>query len=115
MEVITLALAARDLKVSMISGRELGFPGGMLNKLESITCIPLNTSHNSSTDSVSFRIQCELNERANASVFYGFRMLHRWSNGHLVPVDRLMYAARDVTTTINITINIYLAKCVMFA
>ena len=40
--------------------------------------------NNTSTCSVNFcyRIQREVNERANASVFGGCRMLHRWSNGY---------------------------------
>ncbi|XP_018015477.1 thymidine phosphorylase [Hyalella azteca] len=83
---LTPALAACGLKVPMISGRGLGHTGGTLDKLESINGM-----------NACLTVQ-ELQEalRAVGCVITG-------QTRSVVPADKRMYAARDITNTVSST------------
>ncbi len=78
------ALAACGLKVPMISGRGLGFTGGTLDKLESIPGLNVNCS----VSQIEFLVEtvgcCIVGQTAE-----------------LNPADRLLYATRDITCTVD--------------
>lgn len=78
------ALAACGLKVPMISGRGLGFTGGTLDKLESIPGFNVNLP----VDSIEKLIEdvgcCIVGQTAE-----------------LNPADRILYATRDITSTVD--------------
>ncbi|KAF2367014.1 Glycosyl transferase family 3 N-terminal domain [Trinorchestia longiramus] len=80
---LTPALASCGLKVPMISGRGLGHTGGTLDKLESIpgfnACLPAD-------------------DLMSALQTVGCVITGQTEN--IVPADRRMYAARDVTGTV---------------
>jgi len=80
---LTPALAACGLKVPMISGRGLGHTGGTLDKLESIP---------------GFRVQLPRAELEAALGSVGCVVAGQTAD--LVPADKIMYAARDVTATV---------------
>ena len=75
--------ASIGIKVPMMSGRALGHTGGTLDKLESMP------GYNTSLDAEKFR---ELIARN------GFAMTGQTKE--IVPADRLLYALRDVTGTV---------------
>lgn len=75
--------AACGLQVPMMSGRALGHTGGTLDKLESIT------GYTTSLDNARF------NEIITSC---GYAMTGQSSD--IVPADRLLYALRDVTGTV---------------
>merc|ERR1719427_1270744 len=81
--VLAPALAACGLRVPMISGRGLGITGGTLDKLESIPgyCVQL-----------SLEEIRECVEKAGCCI--------AGQTAQICPADRLMYAARDVTSTV---------------
>lgn len=78
------ALAACGLKVPMISGRGLGFTGGTLDKLESI---------------VGFRVDCSKSQVEDLIERVGCCIVGQTSE--LNPADRILYATRDVTSTVD--------------
>lgn len=80
------AVAALGLKVPMISGRGLGHTGGTLDKLESIP---------------GFRVSLNVREMQEALDKVGCCIVGQTAD--IVPADRRMYAARDVTSTVKST------------
>lgn len=81
--ILAPALAACDVVVPMISGRGLGFTGGTLDKLESISGFRTDLSENE-----FMRVLSEC-----GCVISG-------QTSELVPADRRIYALRDVTATV---------------
>lgn len=78
------ALAACGLKIPMISGRGLGFTGGTLDKLESIP---------------GFQVSCS-KERIEALIDkVGCCIVGQTLE--LNPADRILYATRDITSTVD--------------
>lgn len=77
-------LAALGLKVPMISGRGLGFTGGTLDKLESIEGFNVRFSSKQILDAIENIGCCIVGQTEK-----------------IVPVDKVMYATRDVTATIS--------------
>ncbi|XP_031552709.1 thymidine phosphorylase-like [Actinia tenebrosa] len=78
------ALAACEVKVPMISGRGLGHTGGTLDKLESIP---------------GFRVSLTPEEMKDVLKNVGCCIVGQ--NKSLVPADRVLYAVRDVTGTVD--------------
>lgn len=87
--VLAPALAACGLKVPMVSGRGLSFTGGTLDKLEAIP---------------GFNVSLNNNQMRECLRYAGCFIAGQTKS--LVPADRIMYAARDVTATVD---NIHLA------
>ena len=81
--LIAPIVAAAGLKVPMISGRSLGHTGGTLDKLETIP---------------GFRTQLSMAEFAEIIAKCGFFMAGQ--TPRLVPADRILYALRDHTGTV---------------
>ena len=81
--LIAPIVAAAGLKVPMISGRSLGHTGGTLDKLETIP---------------GFRTQLSLDEMLQITLKCGFSMAGQTPK--LVPADRILYALRDHTGTV---------------
>jgi len=81
--LIAPIVAAAGLKVPMISGRSLGHTGGTLDKLETIP---------------GFRTQLSMAEFAEIIAECGFFMAGQ--TPRLVPADRILYALRDHTGTV---------------
>jgi pyrimidine-nucleoside phosphorylase len=76
-------VAAAGLVVPMISGRALGHTGGTLDKLESIP---------------GYRTQLSLKEMEQVLAKVGASIVGQ--TNHLVPADRVLYALRDRTATV---------------
>jgi len=76
-------VAAAGVKVPMMSGRALGHTGGTLDKLESIT---------------GYRTGLSVAEFRDYITKTGFAMTGQTKE--IVPADRLLYALRDVTGTV---------------
>ena len=81
--VVAPAAAAAGLRVPMISGRGLGHTGGTLDKLESIP---------------GFNTRLSLEEFRRVLSVCGLALMGQTED--LVPADRLLYALRDVTATV---------------
>ena len=81
--LIAPIVAAAGLKDPMISGRSLGHTGGTLDKLETIP---------------GFRTQLPLDEMLRITAKVGFAMAGQTPK--LVPADRILYALRDHTGTV---------------
>jgi len=81
--VLAPLAAACGLRVPMMSGRSLGHTGGTLDKLESIP---------------GYRTDLSLERFRTALERIGFAMIGQSES--VVPADRLMYALRDVTGTV---------------
>ena len=81
--LIAPIVAAAGLKDPMISGRSLGHTGGTLDKLETIP---------------GFRTQLPLDEMLRITEKVGFAMAGQTPK--LVPADRILYALRDHTGTV---------------
>ncbi len=81
--VIAPILASLGVKVPMMSGRALGHTGGTLDKLESIP---------------GYRTNLSIQEFKQALAADGMAMIGQSSE--IVPADRLLYALRDVTGTV---------------
>jgi len=81
--LIAPIVAAAGLADPMISGRSLGHTGGTLDKLETIP---------------GFRTQLSMKEFGNVIAECGFSMIGQTKN--LVPADRILYALRDHTGTV---------------
>ncbi|MDX1357981.1 MAG: thymidine phosphorylase [Clostridia bacterium] len=76
--------AASGLTVAKMSGRALGHSGGTIDKLESIP---------------GFRTDMDLKEFENAYRKTGICIAGQ--SGNMVPADKILYALRDVTATID--------------
>ncbi|KAK4021943.1 hypothetical protein OUZ56_007431 [Daphnia magna] len=81
--ILAPALAACGLKVPMVSGRGLGFTGGTLDKLEAIP---------------GFKVDLTLEEMQQCLADSGCCICGQTAT--LVPADRIMYATRDITGTV---------------
>lgn len=81
--LIAPIVAAAGLADPMISGRSLGHTGGTLDKLETIP---------------GFNTQLSLKEFGDVIAKCGFSMIGQTKN--LVPADRILYALRDHTGTV---------------
>lgn len=77
-------LAACGLKIAKMSGRGLGHTGGTLDKLESIPGYNINRNQKDFISQVN---------KCNLSII--------GQSDQLVPADKMMYALRDVTATID--------------
>lgn len=82
--VVTPLVAAAGVPVAKISGRGLGHTGGTLDKLESIP---------------GFRVDLNLAEAAAAVKAAGAVITGQ--TGNIVPADKMIYALRDVTATVD--------------
>lgn len=82
--VVVPILAACGLKVPKMSGRGLGFTGGTVDKLESIPGL--------TTDLGAERIRVQI--RDVGAVIAG-------QSAEVVPADKMIYALRDVTATVD--------------
>jgi len=82
--IVAPIAAAAGLKVSKLSGRGLGHTGGTIDKLESIP------GFNCNLNMEQFRIQVDQIGLAVNS-----------AGKELVPADKLLYALRDVTATVD--------------
>jgi len=82
--IIAPLVAACGGKVAKMSGRGLGHTGGTLDKLESIPSFSIDHSMEAFTDIVNTCGVSVIGQTAN-----------------LVPADKLLYALRDVTCTID--------------
>ena len=81
--VLAPTVAACGVPVPMISGRSLGFTGGTLDKLESIT---------------GFRTDLSTDEYKRMLREHGLVLIGQTAD--IAPADRLLYALRDVTGTV---------------
>lgn len=81
--ILAPIVAAAGVNVPMISGRGLGHTGGTLDKLDSIP---------------GFRTDVNLTQYKNIIKKCGLVLASQTKN--IVPADKLMYALRDVTATI---------------
>ena len=82
--IVSPLVAARGVKVPMLSGRSLGHTGGTLDKLESIPGM------NISLDTDAFK-----------RVLKNVGMVICGQTANIVPADRKLYALRDTTATVN--------------
>lgn len=82
--IIGPIVASCGVPVAKMSGRGLGFTGGTLDKLESIP---------------GFRVMLEENEFFDAVKENGISVIGQ--TGNLAPADKLLYALRDVTATVD--------------
>ena len=81
--VVAPILAAAGLKVAKMSGRSLGFTGGTLDKLESIP---------------GFKVDISLDEFEAQVNHCGLALIGQ--TAELAPADKLLYALRDATATV---------------
>lgn len=82
--IVAPAAAACGVKVAKMSGRGLGHTGGTLDKLESIP---------------GFRIALDREEFFNIVSRTGLSVIGQ--TGNVVPADKMIYALRDVTATVD--------------
>lgn len=82
--VIAPIVAALDIPVIKMSGRGLGYTGGTIDKLESIP---------------GFRI--DLNDREIINQVHDINLVVTGQTADLVPMDKVIYALRDVTATVS--------------
>ena len=80
--VVLPLVAASGVKIAKMSGRGLGYTGGTIDKLESISGFKINLSEQEFIDQVN-KINLALVSQS----------------GNLVPADKKIYALRDVTGT----------------
>lgn len=82
--IVGAIVAACGVPVAKMSGRGLGFTGGTLDKLESIS---------------GFRIDLSAEEFFETVKKTGISVIGQ--TGNLAPADKLLYALRDVTATVD--------------
>ncbi len=82
--IVAPIVASLGCKVAKMSGRGLGFTGGTVDKLESLS------GYNAALNSSDF---LDLVEKTGVAVV--------GQSGNLVPADKKLYALRDVTATID--------------
>lgn len=82
--IIVPIIAAAGIKVAKLSGRGLGHTGGTRDKLESISGFSTNLSN--------ARFKQQIND---------IGMALSGQSGELVPADKILYALRDVTATVD--------------
>ena len=82
--IVAPAAAACGVKVAKMSGRGLGHTGGTLDKLESIP---------------GFRISLDREEFFDTVRRTGLSVIGQ--TGNVVPADKMIYALRDVTATVD--------------
>lgn len=82
--VLVPLVASLGIPVAKFSGRALGFTGGTLDKLESIPCFTV-----------------ALSEPQMRSVLTNCGCVIAGQTADMVPADKLLYALRDVTATID--------------
>ena len=82
--IISPVLSALGLKVLKMSGRGLGYTGGTVDKLSSIK---------------GFRTELSYNEFINVCKKTGLSIIGQTKN--LAPADKIFYALRDVTATVD--------------
>jgi pyrimidine-nucleoside phosphorylase len=82
--IIAPICAACGIYVPKMSGRGLGFTGGTIDKLESITGFKVN---------IDFEQYIDIINKNGAAIIA--------QSGHLVPADKKLYALRDVTATVD--------------
>lgn len=82
--IVAPIVAACGVPVAKMSGRGLGFTGGTLDKLESIP---------------GFRVGLDEQEFFEAVKKNGISVIGQ--TGNLAPADKLLYALRDVTSTVD--------------
>ncbi len=82
--IVAPAAAACGVKVAKMSGRGLGHTGGTLDKLESIP---------------GFRISLDREEFFDTVRRIGLSVIGQ--TGNVVPADKMIYALRDVTATVD--------------
>ncbi|MBI3542677.1 MAG: thymidine phosphorylase, partial [Deltaproteobacteria bacterium] len=81
--ILAPLVAALGVDVPMVSGRGLGHTGGTLDKLESIQ---------------GFRVRIKIEEFTSLVARHGLAMMGQTDD--FVPADKLLYALRDVTATV---------------
>ena len=81
--IVAPLVAAAGVKVAKMSGRGLGFTGGTLDKLESVP---------------GFRLTLSKEEFFNQVNHIGLAVIGQ--SGELAPADKLLYALRDATGTV---------------
>ncbi|MCL1974544.1 MAG: thymidine phosphorylase [Firmicutes bacterium] len=84
--IVAPILAAAGLKVAKMSGRSLGFTGGTIDKLESIN---------------GFRVGLNRQEFIEQLNHCGVALMGQ--TAELAPADKLLYALRDATATVEST------------
>ena len=82
--VIAPIVASLGIPVIKMSGRGLGYTGGTIDKLESIP---------------GFRV--DLNDREIIRQVHDINLVVTGQTGDLVPMDKVIYALRDVTATVS--------------
>ncbi len=82
--VIAPIVASLGIPVIKMSGRGLGYTGGTIDKLESIP---------------GFRV--DLNDREIIRQVHNINLVVTGQTGDLVPMDKVIYALRDVTATVS--------------
>lgn len=82
--IVAPIVASLGCKVAKMSGRGLGFTGGTVDKLESLT------GYKTTLDAAEF---LEIVQKTGVSVI--------GQSGNLAPADKRLYALRDVTATID--------------
>lgn len=82
--IVAPAAAACGVKIAKMSGRGLGHTGGTLDKLESIPGFRINLTREEFFDTV---------RRTGIAVI--------GQTGNVVPADKMLYALRDVTATVD--------------
>ncbi len=82
--ILAPMLAAAGLPVTMLSGRGLGHTGGTIDKFESLP-----------------GVSCNLDQRQMKEMLDRVGWTNACASQNIVPADRILYALRDVTATVD--------------